>query len=581
MATLEFPIRPTFRQPVDDSSSPSQDDVAPVSTELRDVLIWHGVWTACVAAALVALAAGFRGLPWATAAALALGGAPGLGALWLRRADSPRRRALLLALWAGCGVASSLLVGGVSGPLAVWCLAPAAAAAVFGGSSLLAEAAAVSLAAAAIVTLAGLVGLTPAAPPPQIGFWLGFVGLVTTGLGLGAGLLLARRRSVAREAERRAAAVELGRLLDEQPYLILKLDAGGGVIEAFGGAPSGCHGYVAPGRRLVEVAAPADQPGLASALWAAQARGSSEHVFAPAGAPLRSCAAAFRRGSDGSIVAVLRDRTADAAREAELEAAREEAESLNAGKSRFLANMSHELRTPLNAVMGFSDVMRSRLFGDLQPRYVEYAEMIHDAGQHLLDLINDVLDISKIEASRYELSREEFDAREAVSSALRLTRLHADQAKISLRGLLPPEPLEVDADRRAVKQIVLNLVSNALKFTPPGGSVTVTAHRDGEDLEIVVSDTGAGIAQADLERLGRPYEQAGDSTQRTRGTGLGLSLVRAFAELHGGGMTIESRLGEGTAVTVRMPVMRPAAAQPPPDLGGKVIAFKPGRGMKS
>jgi cell cycle sensor histidine kinase DivJ len=160
-------------------------------------------------------------------------------------------------------------------------------------------------------------------------------------------------------------------------------------------------------------------------------------------------------------------------------------------------------------------------------------------------------------------------------------RLQADDAGVQLRGLLPSEPLEGEADRRALKQIVLNLVSNALKFTPRGGLVTVSLQSLAGALELSVADTGLGIAEGDLERLGRPYEQAGDAVQQSKGTGLGLSLVRAFAELHGGEMSIESRLGEGTAVTVRLPVLtEPEEAQPiePPSEGGaEVIAFKPQR----
>jgi cell cycle sensor histidine kinase DivJ len=219
--------------------------------------------------------------------------------------------------------------------------------------------------------------------------------------------------------------------------------------------------------------------------------------------------------------------------------------------------MSHELRTPLNAVMGFSDVMKSRLFGDLSPRYQEYAELIHESGRHLLDLINDVLDMSKIEADKYQLSLDHFDAREAISGALRLVRMQADSAGISLRGQLPADGLDVDADKRAMKQIVLNLVSNALKFTPKGGAITVAAEGQGRDFILSVSDTGVGIAPEDVERLGKPYEQAGDAGDRARGTGLGLSLVRAFSELHGGTMKIQSKLGEGTTVTVRLPVLKP------------------------
>jgi cell cycle sensor histidine kinase DivJ len=262
--------------------------------------------------------------------------------------------------------------------------------------------------------------------------------------------------------------------------------------------------------------------------------------------------------------------------------------------------MSHELRTPLNAIMGFSDIMRAKMFGTLSDRYAEYAELIHESGGHLLDLINDVLDMSKIEAERFELQRGVFDAREAVQAAMRLLRVQADGASVQLRGVLPPGELEVDADRRALKQIVLNLVSNALKFTPRGGQVTVTAHGYDGVLEIIVADTGVGISAEDLERLGRPYEQAGGVEQRARGTGLGLSLVRAFAKLHGGEMSIESRLGAGTSVSVRLPVLlaplrsvtllEPEAQpqvpvepslsddgnpKPSPDLGDNVIAFAP------
>ena len=242
---------------------------------------------------------------------------------------------------------------------------------------------------------------------------------------------------------------------------------------------------------------------------------------------------------------------------AEAEAGRERAEAEARAKARFLANMSHELRTPLNAIMGFSDIMRSRLFGDLSPKYGEYAELIHESGQHLLDLINDVLDVTKLEADRYELSAETFDVRDVANAALRILRQQADDAGLKLRGVLPPATLLVKADRRAIKQIVLNLVANALKFTPSGGSVTVTFAEVAGELDIVVADSGVGIAPEDLARLGRPFEQAGDAQDRARGTGLGLSLVQAFARLHGGEMSVESRLGEGTAVTVRLPVLVP------------------------
>lgn len=257
------------------------------------------------------------------------------------------------------------------------------------------------------------------------------------------------------------------------------------------------------------------------------------------------------------------------------EARARDAESLAMARSRFLANMSHELRTPLNAIMGFSDIMRARMFGALPAKYGDYAELIHESGRHLMDLINDVLDMSKIEAERFQLNLETFDAREPVNAALRLMRLQADDVGVQLRGRLPAHAVTVEADRRAVKQIVLNLVSNALKFTPKGGLVAVSADGAAGALEIVVADTGVGIADEDVVRLGKPFEQAGDAGSQALGSGLGLSLVKAFAQLHGGDMSIESRLGEGTAVTVRLPVLKPpadAAAEKPP---AEVIPFTP------
>jgi cell cycle sensor histidine kinase DivJ len=343
-------------------------------------------------------------------------------------------------------------------------------------------------------------------------------------------------------------------------------------------------------RGLAEAAAPADRARLAAAIAQAHRDGAASLDFKPALGLERLVALDLQRVAPNQLVGVLRDVTAERDRAAALEQARADAEGLAAGRARFLANMSHELRTPLNAIMGFSDIMRARMFGPLSDRYAEYAELIHESGGHLLDLINDVLDMSKIEAERFELQRGVFDAREAVQAAMRLLRVQSDTAGVQLRGVLPQGEMEVDADRRALKQIVLNLVSNALKFTPRGGQVTVTL--DGYDgvLEIVVADTGVGISPEDLERLGRPYEQAGGAEQRARGTGLGLSLVRAFAKLHGGEMAIESRLGAGTTVSVRLPVllaMLPAAKPPAPEasieeeplpptsLGDNVIAFAP------
>lgn len=260
-------------------------------------------------------------------------------------------------------------------------------------------------------------------------------------------------------------------------------------------------------------------------------------------------------GEGPRLIVQALDATLQYAREVELDAARVEAEAQSAGKSRFLAHMSHELRTPLNAVIGFSDAMRQELFGPVPPRYADYARSIHEAGGHLLDLINDVLDVSRIEADRYELSLERFDVRETVAAALALVRLQAEDKGVELTSVLPSEPLMIQADRRALKQMTLNLLSNAVKFTPAGGTVTATAQTAGTMLELTIADTGVGIAKADLARLGRPYEQAGEAAQKAKGTGLGLALVHALAQLHDGTMSLDSTLGEGTAAALRLPVL--------------------------
>jgi cell cycle sensor histidine kinase DivJ len=493
-------------------------------------------------------------------------------------AGPPARRGpppeLLLAVAALAGAVGCLIGGGVGGPLGMLCLSPLAVALVMGQPRLTAAGAILSVLAAAAAAVGQLAGIAPPPPTPPVSLWLGLLGMTVIGMTLGAGLVLARRKAREQEERQDGEATRLTRLLAGQPHLLIALFPHGKVRALYGRAPEGIDADVLIRQGLTAVAARREP--VAEALRAAAADGRSEVAFAPVGAQDRWVVASLRRSEDDMLVCLLRDATTDHAREASLEQAKADAEALASGKSRFLANMSHELRTPLNAIMGFSDIMRTRLFGPMPEKYGEYSQLVHEAGSHLLDLINDVLDMSKIEADRFELSREPFDAREAVSAALRLMRLQADGAGVQLRGMLPTQPLEIDADRRALKQIVLNLVSNALKFTPKGGSVTVTAQGFAGVFELVVADTGVGISAEDLERLGRPYEQAGDSQRRAQGTGLGLSLVRSFAELHGGEMGIESILGEGTTVSVRLPVLLPPIGSAAP-ASDNVVAFTPAR----
>jgi cell cycle sensor histidine kinase DivJ len=248
---------------------------------------------------------------------------------------------------------------------------------------------------------------------------------------------------------------------------------------------------------------------------------------------------------------VTREIAAFKAESAALAQARDAALAASREKSRFLATMSHELRTPLNAIIGFSEVMALAMFGPLSPRYREYAGLIQDSGQHLLDLINGLLDMSKIEAGKFELHEELFALDEVADSAARFVGLAAERTGVTLSVAVASGARRIFADRRAVKQILVNLLSNAVKFTPPGGSVTLTAAAEGKAVLLAVADTGTGIAAADLERLGRPFEQT-QGAQGKEGTGLGLALVKALAALHGGEARIVSMLGEGTVVTVRL-----------------------------
>ncbi|TCS13653.1 HAMP domain-containing sensor histidine kinase [Caulobacter sp. BK020] len=553
--------------------------------------LWRLGWltTVIFATGAAAFTPGVVGLPvWL---ALAAGALPALAALAVGERRDERLQSLILVLWATCGAGAAVVTGGVSGAMSAWILAPVAAASILSSPRRLAEGASLALIGGAVAALTQLSGLAPAAPTGPLAFILGFLSVATVGVGLASGLILTHRRAGEQGARQVGELNTLQTLVDGAPQLLLVVASDGRVRTVRGAAPRGVASANLTGEDLACAAVAGDRQTLSAALATALDAGEASVAFAPLLDPTRTVRLDLRQVSPDLLVGVMRDATLDRARETALRQARAEAEGLAAGRARFLANMSHELRTPLNAIMGFSDIMRARMFGPLTDRYGEYAELIHESGGHLLDLINDVLDMSKIEAERFELQRGEFDAREAVTAAMRLLRVQADAAGVQLRGVLPPGELEVDADRRALKQIVLNLLSNALKFTPRGGQVTVTAEgRDGQ-LELVVTDTGVGISPEDLERLGRPYEQAGGVDQRAKGTGLGLSLVRAFARLHGGEMNIESRLGAGTSVSVRMPVLlapsRPAmeppllepAQEPPeePELGPNVVKFAPPR----
>lgn len=255
------------------------------------------------------------------------------------------------------------------------------------------------------------------------------------------------------------------------------------------------------------------------------------------------------------VVAVLRDVSERKAQEDAIESVRLESERMSAAKSHFIAATSHELRTPLNAIIGFSGMLMDNLVKISPAGRVEYAKLINDSGRHLLSLVNGMLDSAKIEAGHFELTREVFAPGPVIENCVDLFALQAREGGIELRLSLARNLPDVAADKRALTQILINLISNAIKFTPSGGVATIGATSDGQELVVAVEDTGVGIGRDDLPRLGENFFQARSSLERRRGgSGLGLSIVKGLVKLHDGRVDIRSQLGEGTRVTFRLPL---------------------------
>jgi cell cycle sensor histidine kinase DivJ len=475
-------------------------------------------------------------------------------------------RAHLLSALALTALAAlvALCTGGIGSFATVWLVVVPVEAALSASRRIVALATGLALAAACLLLLLGAGGYLPYAvtSPDQLSTLaaLGIVSatLYAAGLALGAELLVRTGASLLHAEEDRHRL-----LAHSMTDVVIRHGRNGSVLSAPRAAESivGVQASELLGNGLFDRVHVADRPAYLAAL----ADTASLNEERSLELRIRCGAGQFRwvdmrclpresGAGEREVVAVLRDISERKLQDRAIETARAESERADAAKIRFIATMSHELRTPLNAIIGFSDMLTNESL-DLDPRRrLEYAKLINDSGRHLLSVVNGILDVSKIENGNFEITREPFTPAPAIESCADLLALKAQDAGVELTMRIAPDLPEVAADRRAFNQILINLISNAVKFTPRGGRVTVSARCDGPKLAVTVEDTGVGIGETDLPRLGEAFFQGRASYDRRHdGTGLGLSIVKGLVHLHGGEVDIKSRLGEGTRVTVRLP----------------------------
>jgi cell cycle sensor histidine kinase DivJ len=489
---------------------------------------------------------------------------------------------------AGLVMTLAMTTGGIESFAAIWLVVVPLEAALSASRRVVAFASVLALSCAALLIVSGHFGALPAAEAyPQLrGVFMAF--------GVASATLYAVGLAFAAESLARTSVSLL--YLEEDRYRLLARNMSdvisrhrrNGAVQFISPAAEAMLGIQLPrllGHGLFDRVHVADRPAYLTALSEAARGGEARSVEfrvrrdAPKGSerghqefiwvemrcrPLEQPSPAATTG-DAEVVAVMRDVTDRKIQEQALDLARSAAEQADAAKTRFLATMSHELRTPLNAIIGFSEmiVQEDALMLDAARRR-EYAQLINDSGQHLLSVVNGILDMSKMESGNFEISPEPFAPRAALINCCCLLALKSRESGIDLVTRIPEDLPLMTGDPRAFKQVALNLVSNAIKFTERGGKVTVSAGVEGLRLLLRVTDTGVGIAADDLKRIGDPFFQAGKTYQRRHeGTGLGLSIVKSLVALHAGELTVQSRIGEGTTVTVTLPLAyTPPSKQP-------------------
>jgi cell cycle sensor histidine kinase DivJ len=478
----------------------------------------------------------------------------------------------------GLVTAVAASTGGIASFAAIWLVVVPLEAALSASRRVVATASTLALGAAGLLVLLGAEQLLPA-PSPSAHSALAALGIVSAAL-YAAGLALGAEALARTSFWLLYAEEDRYRLLARNMTDVITRHGRDGAVlfvspageSLFGSRVADLHGH-----GLFERVHVADRPAYLTALGDAAALGESRSVefrvrcdsvdasghpttefvwIEMRCRPLEHAATDADRQGRREVVAVSRDVSGRKRQEQALEDARAEAERANAAKSRFLATMSHELRTPLNAIIGFSEMLKQEAVLMLDAkRRSEYAGLINDSGNHLLAVVNGILDMSKIETDNFEITPEPFIPAQVITGCCDILALRAREAGVQLEKLAADDLPEMIADKRALSQILLNLLSNAIRFTNRGGRVTISARAEAANITFVVEDNGVGISDEDLARVGEPYFQARASYDRRHGgTGLGLSIVKGLVRLHGGEISIRSRVGEGTRITVCLPL---------------------------
>jgi two-component system, cell cycle sensor histidine kinase DivJ len=491
---------------------------------------------------------------------------------------------------AGLVVTLALTTGGIESFAAVWLIVVPLEAALSASRRVVAFASTLALACAALLIVVGHFGMLPAPDPsslvrgPLVAFAVASATLYAGGLAFASELLARTSIDMFNVEEDRY------RLLARNMSDVISRHRRDGAVQFISPAAEkmvGTHFTRLLGHGLFDRVHVADRPAYLTALSDAAHGGEPRSVeFRLRRESARASERGHHRQADfiwvemrcrpfeqegftgpaaqAEVVAVMRDVTDRKTQEQSLDLARTAAERADAAKDRFLATVSHELRTPLNAIIGFSQMIAQEEVLMLDAgRRREYAKLINDSGQHLLSVVNGILDLSKMESGDFEIMPEPFAPAAALINCCELLSLKAVENGVDLVTHVPEDLPLVTGDPRAFRQVVLNLVSNAIKFTEPSGRVTVSAGLEGSHLVLRVADTGVGIAADDLKRIGDPFFQAGNAYQRRReGTGLGLSIVKRLITLHGGDLTVQSKIDQGTSVTVTLPLIFTPLAPP-------------------